>query len=173
MSMLCGRSRTLQIVDGTQTSLSAPDMIHPSSFRTHGASRFRLSHTRTDLSSEPETIRLPSGENATDRDRARCVLAAPSTACPSLHPTPALICRRNQRRFGCHQAKMRPTRPSWCVLAAPSTARPSLHPTLALICRRNQRRFGCHQAKMRPTGPAGVSLQLLQLLARLCIPHPH
>jgi hypothetical protein len=82
----------------------------------------------------------------------RCVLAAPSTAHPSLHPTPALICRRNQRRFGCHQAKMRPTMTaSPRVLAAPSTALLSSHPTPALICLRNQRRFDCHQAKMRQT----------------------
>src|SRR5258708_7206824 len=71
-SVLCGQSRTLQIVDGTQTSLSAPDRIQPSASTTHDASRFRLSHTRTELSREPETIRLPSGENATEVTTSVC-----------------------------------------------------------------------------------------------------
>src|SRR5258707_645415 len=66
MSVLCGRSKTLQIVDGTQTSLSAPDRIQPSSSIIHEGSRSRSAHTRTEWSQEPETMRLPSGENETE-----------------------------------------------------------------------------------------------------------
>src|SRR6266540_7220557 len=67
MTVLCGQSRTLQIVDGTQTSLP-----QPSSFMTHKASRFRLAQTRTDLSLDPETTRLPSGENAGEVTESVC-----------------------------------------------------------------------------------------------------
>src|SRR5258705_43358 len=77
-----------------------------------------------------------------------CVLAPPLTAQASLHPTPALMCHRNQRQCAFHRLKLRLSRQCWCVLAAPSTACLSLHPTPALICRRNQRQFGCHQEKM-------------------------
>jgi hypothetical protein len=51
------------------------------------------SHTRTDLSSEPETIRVPSLENATDR-HSQCGHSASSAPRPSRHPTPAQICHR-------------------------------------------------------------------------------
>jgi hypothetical protein len=77
--MLCRLKQDMPMVEGTQTSLSASDTIQPSSCMTHGESRLRLVHTRTDLSREPETIRWPSGENATEVT-SWCVLAAPSTA---------------------------------------------------------------------------------------------
>src|SRR5260221_526417 len=72
MSVLCGQSRTLRTLDGTQTSLSAPDRTQPSSPMVQVASRFRLAHTRTDLSWEPETTRSPDGENATDQTALVC-----------------------------------------------------------------------------------------------------
>src|SRR5258708_29704646 len=72
MSVLCCRSSTLQIVDGNQTSLSVPERTQPSSFTTHDAERFGLADTRTDLSLKPETIRLPSGENAIEVTQSVC-----------------------------------------------------------------------------------------------------
>src|SRR5258708_2227195 len=81
MRVLCGRSKTLQTVDGIQTSRFSSDRIQPSSFMTQESSRLRLWQTRIDLSQEPETIRLPSGENLTD-------VTAPVCPCSCLNCSP-------------------------------------------------------------------------------------
>src|SRR5258705_420570 len=85
MNVLCGRSRTLQIVDGAQTSIFSSERIQPSSFRTHEGSRSRLAHIRTELSSEPETIWLPSGENATEITDPVCPRS--SLSCSPVFPS--------------------------------------------------------------------------------------
>jgi hypothetical protein len=71
------------------------------------------SHTRTDLSSEPETIRVPSLENATDQTWSVWPFSFFSSAPVEASHTRTDL-SSSQRRYGCHHWKMRRTRHSQC-----------------------------------------------------------
>ena len=82
--------------------------------RTSSSSPLAASHTRTVLSSDPLTIRAPSGENPrpTPASRGR---AGPAARPRSPRPTPAPCCHRTRSRSARHLAKTPPPTPvpSW------------------------------------------------------------
>jgi hypothetical protein len=67
------------------------------------------------LSPDPETMRLPSGENATDVPNLCVLEMALPPASPSPHPRSELSCQPSPRLCACHQARMPLTSTELCV----------------------------------------------------------
>jgi len=148
MRVLCGQSRTLRILDGTQASLSAPDRTQPSSSMIQGASTFRLAHTRTDLSKDPETIWLPLGENATDKTALVCSFSSLSCSPVLASHTHTDSSREPETiRLPSGENATELTLPV-CPCSSPSCTHDFASHTR--ICLQNQRQFGCHQVRMQP-----------------------
>ena len=61
--------------------------------------------TRIVMSSDPETIRCPSGENATDMTEPLWPLKVPPSPHQSQHPTLGSSCHQSQKRCGVHLAR--------------------------------------------------------------------
>ena len=67
------------------------------------------SHTRIVLSSEPETMRRPSGENATDLTQSLWPFKGPTTSSPVSASHTRIVLSWSQKRCGVHLARTRRT----------------------------------------------------------------
>ena len=89
------------------------------------------SHNRIVLSLEPETMRVPSGENATDETQPECPCRGFPMAVPDAASHNRIVLSREPDQCVCRRGKMQQMRPTQSVLAEPRRwLCPMLHPII-------------------------------------------
>src|SRR5580693_9269221 len=102
------------------------------------------SQIRTVLSRDPETMRVPSGENATDQTQPECPHRGPLMGAPDAASQIRTVRPQSLRQHKCRREKIQPTRQG---KSAPAEGCRLVHlirhPKFVLFCPKSLRQYAC------------------------------